>query len=226
MSAFVAFCISLFTFMLHRSAYVPTLRYLTVSTSGAHFTTSAAAKMPNSDPTLPNATGLTPEESRKLPKREVQEDEQSIMKGLRELYTCAPTSQTYSMYTEDAVFHDPVSIARGLSAIKAQFNALPALFPRADITKLDVLESPSSLPPKTMVVDQNVAYYRKKEDSEPFKELNSLLTLQRDQASGLVKKHTEEWDHKPETDESNAGFGGSLNELRKKVGFASFCRRR
>lgn len=41
-----------------------------------------------------------------------------------QLYTVSPTSQSYSMYAQAAVFHDPVSVAEGVESIKAQFNGL------------------------------------------------------------------------------------------------------
>lgn len=52
-------------------------------------------------------------------------------------------------------------------------------------------------------------------NDKPFKTVNSLLTLERD-SSGKVVKHTEEWDHKRQTDSSD-GLLGSLNEWRKKA---------
>lgn len=45
--------------------------------------------------------------------------------------------------------------------------------------------------------------------------VNSLLTIETD-ASNKIVRHTEEWDHKHETD-SDDGFLGMLNEQRKKI---------
>ncbi|CAO1625725.1 unnamed protein product [Parajaminaea phylloscopi] len=182
------------------------------------FATSIAFRMPSSDPSKTNGSGLTPEQSKQLPTRAAREDEHQIIQGLRDLYSSAPTTSSYDMYTQNAVFHDPVSIAQGVKSIKAQFNALPALFPRAVITKFDLLETPKTLPEKTILIDQVVDYYRKQQDPEPFKSLNSLLTIKREAGgAGLVTDHIEEWDHKAETDESNSGFFGQLNEMRKKT---------
>lgn len=33
--------------------------------------------------------------------------------------------RSYEIYTPDAVFHDPIGIARGIDSIRAQFDALP-----------------------------------------------------------------------------------------------------
>lgn len=162
----------------------------------------------------PNASGLPPSQSRALPSREAKPDEVGIIKALKELYTVAPSESTYSQYAEDAVFHDPVSIARGVKSIRAQFNALPSLFPRAEIREFRILDAPSA--PQKLLVDQIIAYYRSKEpDAEPFKELNSLLTIERESGSGLIKSHIEEWDHKAETDQS--GIMGDFHAARKSV---------
>jgi hypothetical protein len=33
--------------------------------------------------------------------------------------------RSYEIYTKDAVFRDPIGIARGVDSIRAQFDALP-----------------------------------------------------------------------------------------------------
>src|SRR6266850_3191050 len=93
----------------------------------------------------PNASGLTPDQTRALPERSVDPDgpEARIIRSLRELYSCkaqnvrlgrphlrsVPESKvsqrSYEIYTHDAVFHDPIGIARGIDSIYAQFDALP-----------------------------------------------------------------------------------------------------
>lgn len=141
------------------------------------------------------------------------------MDSCLQLYSCTPKESTYAVYAKNAVFHDPVSIAEGVDRIRAQFNALPALFPRSTIDKFNVLEQPShsTLSPKSILVDQDVTYYHDKDPSaKPFKTMNSLLTIERDN-DGKVLKHVEEWEHNPVTDSSNAGFLGMLNEGRKKA---------
>ena len=67
-----------------------------------------------------------------------------------QLYTCKPTEvrvgfyawsygvrslnhlyDTYNVYVETAVFHDPVGLAKGLGSIRAQFNGLVKVCPHA-----------------------------------------------------------------------------------------------
>ena len=35
-----------------------------------------------------------------------------------------PTSAVYARYAPDSQFHDPIGLAKGLDAIKAQFNGM------------------------------------------------------------------------------------------------------
>ncbi|KAF8921933.1 hypothetical protein CPB85DRAFT_1265180 [Mucidula mucida] len=162
-----------------------------------------------------NATGLTPSESKQLKERSAQSHEQPIIAALKEMYSCSPKDSTFGIYTKDAVFHDPVGIAKGSSSISAQFIGLAKLFPRAEVTKFRVLENPSSLPPPKMLIDQDVAYYRNASNSSPTKVVNSLLTLDLD-SNHKVTFHTEEWDHE-KSSTSDDGFFGMLNEYRKKL---------
>ncbi|OAV86287.1 hypothetical protein PTTG_29983, partial [Puccinia triticina 1-1 BBBD Race 1] len=55
-----------------------------------------------------NAVGLTAEESRKLSTRSEREDEKTIIRCLKELYSCKPSEKSYEMYAENATFHDPL----------------------------------------------------------------------------------------------------------------------
>ena len=64
------------------------------------------------------------------------------------------------MYAPEAVFHDPIGIAEGIKSIRAQFNGLVKLFPRAEIPTFRLLENPPSVPKSTILIDQDVAYYR------------------------------------------------------------------
>jgi len=92
----------------------------------------------------PNASGLTPDQTRALPERTIDPDgpETRIIRSLRELYSCKAQDRSYEIYAHDAVFHNPLGIARGKDSIRAQFDALPKLFPRSDIQQLRVLENP------------------------------------------------------------------------------------
>ncbi|EPQ60285.1 hypothetical protein GLOTRDRAFT_30198 [Gloeophyllum trabeum ATCC 11539] len=171
--------------------------------------------MPSSDPNAKNAAGLTPTESRSLSERQPEEHEKPILQAIRELYTSNPKESTYHVYAPDAIFHDPVGIAKGADAIRAQFNGLVKIFPRADIGKFRVLENPKTVPKSTILVDQDVSYFRDPKASGPTKTVNSLLTLHTN-SSHQITEHHEEWDHKRETDASD-GFLGYINEARKKL---------
>ncbi|KAI0003745.1 hypothetical protein BJV74DRAFT_764016 [Russula compacta] len=172
----------------------------------------------------PNASGLTPDQTRALPERSVDPDssEARIILSLRELYSCKAQSSSYEIYTDDAVFHDPIGIASGIDSIRAQFDALPKarthLFPRSVIQKLRVLENPPGTPANLLLIDQDVAYFRDPQAASPFKVVNSLLTLQLDDANQIIR-HTEEWDHNRETT-ADDGFLGMLNEHRKRMAAA------
>ncbi|KAA1468093.1 hypothetical protein DENSPDRAFT_857077 [Dentipellis sp. KUC8613] len=171
--------------------------------------------MPGNGSDAPNASGLKPEESKALSERSPYPHEEKIVQALKELYSCKPKPNTYDIYTADAVFHDPVGIARGRDSIRAQFDALPKLFSHADVLKFRILSNPPSVPDTTMLIDQDVAYYRSADASSPFKTVNSLLTL-RINDTHQVTQHTEEWNHKHETTGED-GFLGMLNESRKKM---------
>ncbi|KAI0294925.1 hypothetical protein BC826DRAFT_1009392 [Russula brevipes] len=148
----------------------------------------------------PNASGLLPDQTRALPERRVDHDgpEARIIRSLRELYSCKARDRSYEIYTHDAVFHNPIGIARGVDSIRVQFDALPKFFPRSDIQKLRVLENPTGTPANILLIDLDVAYFRDAHTASPFKVVNLLVTLQLDDAS-QVTRHTEEWDHKRET---------------------------
>lgn len=60
--------------------------------------------------------------------RQPNAQEKSIIDDILCLYQLKPSHQAYSHYAENAVFHDPVSIARGLESIKSQFNGMPKVF--------------------------------------------------------------------------------------------------
>ncbi|KAF9567770.1 hypothetical protein CPC08DRAFT_702941, partial [Agrocybe pediades] len=161
-----------------------------------------------------NAAGLKPEETKDLPERSPNANEQPVLAGLRELYSCKPTERSFDIYSQDAVFHDPVGIAKGISSVRAQFMALAKIFEHADIPKFRLLQNPPTVPSNVLLIDQDVAYYRKGNSSSPTKTVNSLLTVKLDNSSKILS-HTEEWDHK-KTATSEDGFLGMLNEERKK----------
>jgi hypothetical protein len=165
----------------------------------------------------PNASGLTPDQTRALPERSVDPNspEARIVRSLRELYSCKAQNRSYEIYTRDAVFHDPIGTARGIDSIRAQFNALSKLFPRINVLKLRVLKNPPGTPANLLLIDQDVAYFRDAKAASPFKVVNSLLTLQLNDANQITR-HTEEWDHDRETTPDD-GFLGMLKEHRKRT---------
>ncbi|KAK4950066.1 hypothetical protein LTR28_006630, partial [Elasticomyces elasticus] len=63
-----------------------------------------------------------------LSTRKASEKEQKIIDDILCLYQLKPSEQAYSHYAQNAVFHDPVSIAQGLDSIKSQFNGMPKIF--------------------------------------------------------------------------------------------------
>ncbi|RDB29512.1 hypothetical protein Hypma_015872 [Hypsizygus marmoreus] len=162
-----------------------------------------------------NASGLQPSESKSLKERSIQPHEESIIKGIKEMYSCSPTENTFKIYTEDATFHDPVGIAKGVESIRAQFFGLTKIFPRADILRFRVLENPPTVPKSTILIDQDVSYFRDAKSSSPTKTVNSLLALKVNDAH-LVTSHDEQWDHQKSSTSSD-GFFGMLNEQRKKI---------
>ncbi|CCM03746.1 uncharacterized protein FIBRA_05892 [Fibroporia radiculosa] len=170
--------------------------------------------MPLGNDNVPNASGLTTQETKALKERNVCPHEEKIVQGIKELYSCKPSEESYKIYAHHAVFHDPIGIAEGIEAIRAQFNGLSKIFPRADVTRFRLLENPSSVPTSTILIDQDVTYFRDPSGT-PTKTVNSLLTLQTNDENQLIR-HTEEWDHKRETTRDD-GFFGMLNEQRKKI---------
>ncbi|KII93629.1 hypothetical protein PLICRDRAFT_399373 [Plicaturopsis crispa FD-325 SS-3] len=201
--------------MLARISLSSSLRFTAFNIPAHKFamsTKAGTAKDPNA-----NASGLTPEVSRALEERteKLQPHEERIVRAIKEMYGCKPQADTFDVYTTDGVFHDPVGYAQGAASVRAQFVGLAKLFPRADLPKFRVLANPLGVPDSTILIDQDVAYYRNAESKEPTKTVNSLLTLETDGAH-LVTRHTEEWDHNKQT-LSEDGFFGMLNEARKKT---------
>ncbi|KAL5535892.1 hypothetical protein ACEPAF_3986 [Sanghuangporus sanghuang] len=168
-----------------------------------------------SNSSSPNSSGLPPQQSKALPERSVEPTEEKIISAIKDLYTCRPRETTYEAYAKDAVFKDPVGIAEGVESIEAQFNGLAKILPRADIQKFRVLKSPDSLPPRTILIDQDVAYFRDPSSSSPTKTLNSLLTISTNEQYQITR-HVEEWDHQRDTSRED-GFFGLLNDQRKKI---------
>jgi len=77
---------------------------------------------------MSNSDGTTPSEVGNLPTRKATPQEQELIDDILTLYQLKPNNKAYSHYAETAVFHDPVSIAKGLDSVKSQFNGMPVIF--------------------------------------------------------------------------------------------------
>ena len=75
-----------------------------------------------------NMSGVTESSQGTHSARQPNAQEKKIIDDILCLYQLKPSHQAYSHYAETAVFHDPVSIAKGLDSIKSQFNGMPKLF--------------------------------------------------------------------------------------------------
>lgn len=64
--------------------------------------------------------------------RQATQEEQVIISELLDNYSLKPSEKSYSHYAENAMFHDPVSIAKGKQSIMSQFNGMPKLFARSE----------------------------------------------------------------------------------------------
>lgn len=143
--------------------------------------------------------------------RQPNSSEKTIVEEVLSLYQLKPTDKSYAHYRPDAVFHDPVSIAKGLDSIKSQFNGMPKLFERSDTQRCEVIDDGR---PDTLTLDLT-QHYVFKGGKTPEKTLNSKVALQLD-GEGMIKHHEEEWDH-AKNQTSDDGFMGKLSEWRKKA---------
>jgi len=143
--------------------------------------------------------------------RQASPKEQAIIDDILSLYQLNPTDKSYSHYSPNAVFHDPVSIAKGLDSIKSQFNGMPKLFERSDTQKCEVL---ADSPPNTLALNLT-QHYVFKGSKTPEKTVNSKVTFHFN-GEGLIEKHLEEWDHEP-LKTGDDGFMGKIQEWRKKA---------
>jgi hypothetical protein len=75
-----------------------------------------------------NMSGITESTAGTHATRQPSLQEKEVVDDILCLYQLKPSDQAYSHYAENAVFHDPVSIARGLDSIKSQFNGMPKVF--------------------------------------------------------------------------------------------------
>jgi len=153
------------------------------------------------------------------------------------LYQAKPTHESYSHYTEDAIFHDPVSIARGKESIMSQFNGMPKIFAESNTERTSVPSSNyrhhpvltimhdvdhallSSSTPQQLEMNLTQHYVFK--SPIPFKSkgtektVNSKITFKLN-SEGKITEHHEEWDHQGNAT-ADDGFMGKLMEGRKKA---------
>lgn len=79
--------------------------------------------------------------------------DQAIINEVLSLYQLKPTNESYAHYAQNAVFHDPVSIAEGLDSIKSQFNGMPKVFEKSETqSELFKTSSPPVFPSRRMPV--------------------------------------------------------------------------
>jgi len=149
------------------------------------------------------------QDTKTLASRQATPDEQIIIDEVLSLYQAKPTDQSYAHYSPTAVFHDPVSIAKGLDSIKSQFNGMPKAFRASTTEACRVLADDAH--PHAIRLDLTQHYVFK---TGQEKTVNSLVTLEL--RNGMIEHHEEEWDHK-ENSTGADGFMGKLNELRKKA---------
>ncbi|KAF1354748.1 hypothetical protein BDV97DRAFT_307986 [Delphinella strobiligena] len=161
-------------------------------------------------------TNTTPSSAGDLETRSATPEEQKMINDILNLYQCNPTHQAYSHYAENAVFHDPVSIAKGKESIQSQFNGMPKIFARSETEHIAVLRTstPTSL---QLNLTQNYIFKSpiplKKEGTS--RTVNSKITLNKNK-QGLIEEHIEEWDHE-RNKTADDGFVGKLMEGRKKI---------
>ena len=143
--------------------------------------------------------------------------EKKLIDDILLLYQLKPSEQAYSHYASNAVFHDPVSIAKGLHSIKSQFNGMPKLFAESITEKCNVLVD---APPNALALNLTQHYVFK--SAIPFKSkgaektVNSKVTFHFN-AEGKIEKHDEEWDHQTNRTAGEDGFLGKVQEARKKT---------
>lgn len=71
-----------------------------------------------------------------LPTREPSAGERKLIEDILLLYQAKPKHESYIHYADEAVFHDPVSIARGKESVMSQFNGMPKIFAESDTERM------------------------------------------------------------------------------------------
>jgi len=141
--------------------------------------------------------------------------EDKLINSILKLYQLRPDDEAYSHYAENAIFHDPVSIARGKESIMSQFNGMPKVFARSETKEVGLLSSST-----TSNLEFNLTQHYVFKSAIPLKSegaestVNSKLTFKLN-GEGLIEEHHEEWNHQGNKD-SNDGFWGKMQQKRKE----------
>ncbi|WWC88987.1 uncharacterized protein L201_003903 [Kwoniella dendrophila CBS 6074] len=182
----------------------PSQVFVRMSSSNPSNSTSFQAPIPDSSSTdqVPNFG---------FKERQPTSEEKALVDDVLQLYQLNPVSSAYARYDESAQFHDPIGLAKGLDAVKSQFNGMPRIFSKSETKGLKFLDNPEVKPPSVQIVLSQL-YHMKPTGS---KLVNSLVTFHVDPKSNLILRHDEEWDAEPNTTGED-GFFGKINELRKK----------
>jgi len=147
-----------------------------------------------------------------MPERQPSAEEKAMIEDVLNLYQLNPISAAYAHYAPEATFHDPIGIANGLEAIKAQFNGMPKIFSSSETKGWKLLES-STVKPPSIQFSLSQLYKVKVPPTEKL--VDSLITFTVDPKTNLITEHLEEWDGKKNTTGED-GFFGKINEMRKK----------
>ena len=124
-----------------------------------------------------NAAGLAPEHSMVLPERAAREDESSILEALAH-----PTDLAAQVFAPDVIYSMPTGeVVVGKDAVLARW-----VMPQH--ASLRLLETPASLPARTMVLDKAGASAER-----------SLVVLKRREHDGVIASVTEEIGHRKPT---------------------------
>lgn len=150
--------------------------------------------------------------SKQRPTRSPNAEVKKVVDDILLLYQLKPSEQAYQHYRNDAIFSDPLSIAKGLGSIKSQFNGMPKIFSESTTEASAILENQPSHRPNTISLDLTQRYVFKVPKSE--KTIRSIVTLLRDD-QGKIQRHDEEWGGEKNKTASD-GFMGKLQEMRKK----------
>ena len=114
---------------------------------------------------------------------------QEILADVLQLYRCQPSDQCFRHYDEKAEFEDPLQYSDNLSSVKSAFYALPKLFSKSELLKVD----PDLSDPTCLKADISTKYYWKLFSKETIINSKLLLFMKDDK----IIRHEERWDGEP-----------------------------